>query len=179
MKPINKEDFTLVGQVLKPHGLKGELTISFVPQYDEWLEEADILFVEIDGGLVPFFISDEGLRFKTAESAIVQFDELDSQERARELNGCPIFLPANSIDLADSDLPLSYLNDFTVIDRTKGEIGKISQIDDYAGNIVITVLYQSKEVLIPLSDSIIDEIDEPQKILRLDVPEGLIDLYLE
>ena len=78
-----------------------------------------------------------------------------------------------------TDLPLSYLNDFTVIDRTKGEIGKISQIDDYAGNIVITVLYQSKEVLIPLSDSIIDEIDEPQKILRLDVPEGLIDLYLE
>jgi 16S rRNA processing protein RimM len=36
--------------------------------------------------------------------------------------------------------------------------------------------YQEKEVLIPIDDSIILEVDETNKMLLVDLPDGLLDL---
>ncbi len=179
MKVIDKREFTPIGTIQKPHGLKGEVVLLFEESFDESLEEAEILFIEIEGGLVPFFISEEGLRFRTSDSAIVQFDELDSQEKAKDLGGSKVYLHNEEIFEQEEEGTLSYLNGFIVFDKKSGKLGPVIQIDDFAGNIVITVEHGQTEVLIPLSDNIIENIDEHKKELFLDCPEGLIELYLE
>lgn len=179
MKTIQKENFTSLGTIQKPHGLRGELMLSIDPTFESAIEEAEVLFIEIDGGLVPFFISEDGVRFKNNESIIVQFDEITNQEKARELSGCQVYLPNDQISEMSPDQEISYLVNFTVIDTKWGELGKISTIDDYAGNLVATVPYKKTEVLIPLSDSIITEINEETTTLYIDCPDGLLDLYLE
>jgi 16S rRNA processing protein RimM len=44
---------------------------------------------------------------------------------------------------------------------------------------VAVVPYKFKEIMFPLNDDLIVEIDEENGTLKVDLPEGLIDLYLE
>ena len=41
------------------------------------------------------------------------------------------------------------------------------------------VSYKETEILFPLNEDFIVEIDDEEKILTLDLPEGLLDIYLE
>ena len=56
---------------------------------------------------------------------------------------------------------------------------EIIEIHEYPQQFVAVVPYQFKEIMFPLNDDPIIEIDEANGILKVDLPEGLIDLYLE
>lgn len=179
MLQIDKKDCTAIGYVQKPHGIKGEVIVVIDDEFVDSFDSAEYFFVELDGGLVPFFISEEGLRYRNNESVIVKFDFVDSQDKAKELAGCKIF--AFNRDLTEPEYPEIYssLIGMKVFDKKSGELGKISRIDDFSGNVVITVANPRAEILIPLSENIITKIDEKNKKLFLTCPEGLIDIYLE
>ena len=179
MLQIDKKDFTTIGYIQKPHGIKGEVIVVFEDEFTDTFDSAEHFFVELDGGLVPFFISEEGLRYRNNESVIIKFDFVDSQEKAKELAGCKLFV-SNS-DLLEPEYTEIYssLIGLNVIDKKSGDLGKISRIDDFSGNVVITVAHSQTEILIPLSENIITKIDEKNKKLFLTCPEGLIDIYLE
>jgi 16S rRNA processing protein RimM len=40
------------------------------------------------------------------------------------------------------------------------------------------VMYQEREILFPLSDDLIEEIDQDKSTLYVNLPEGLVELYL-
>jgi len=82
------------------------------------------------------------------------------------------------IEPEEDDSP-SILIGYEVTDQKHGLLGKIIHVDDYSGNMVITVIFRENEVLIPLSDDVILGMDEDKRQMRLDCPEGLIELYLE
>ena len=177
MLQIDKKDCTSIGYVQKPHGLKGEVILVFEDEFADTFDSAEYFFIEVDGGLVPFFIGEEGLRYRNNESIIVKFDFVDSQDKAKELAGCKLFV--FNRDLVEPELSENYLIGMKVIDHNRGDIGKINRIDDFSGNVVITVAHPHAEILIPLSEDIITKIDEKNKKLFLTCPEGLIDIYLE
>jgi len=41
------------------------------------------------------------------------------------------------------------------------------------------VSYQNKEIMFPLNEDMIVEIDEDEETILVDLPEGLLDIYLE
>ena len=53
--------------------------------------------------------------------------------------------------------------------------GEIEQVDDYSGNVVLTVKHGDEELLVPFHPEFVVEIDEEQKRLTLNLPEGLIE----
>ncbi|MNT82127.1 16S rRNA-processing protein RimM [compost metagenome] len=65
------------------------------------------------------------------------------------------------------------------VDEALGELGEILEVNEYPQQFVATVLYQETEILFPLNEDFIVEIDDEEKILTLDLPEGLLDVYLE
>jgi 16S rRNA processing protein RimM len=178
MDMIEKERCTEVGFIQKPHSLRGELIVIFNNQFEEIFESFENYFIEINGGLVPFFVSENGIKYRNNESLIIKFDYIDNQEKARELSGCKVFI--SNEDLMDNHSEdYNDLTGMTVVDLKSGELGVITALDDFSGNIVITVDHQGNEILIPLSDEIIRKIDEKKKLLYLECPEGLIDIYLD
>ena len=179
MNQIDKDECVEVGYIQKPHGIKGEVIFMFNRDFEETFEEIDFLFIEVDGGLVPFFIADDGFRFRNDESAICKFDDVNSQEKAKELVGCKVFVTNEEVIESDHLEVNSVLIGMKAIDLKFGEIGIISRVDDYSGNLVITVDYLRSEVLIPLSDEIITSVNEEKREIHLDCPNGLIDIYLE
>jgi len=172
MLQFDNKDCTAIGYIQKPHGINGEVIAVFEDEFEGRFESAaDFFFIEIDKGLVPFFIDNE--------SVIIKFDNINSVLKAKELIGCKLFVFNSELSRQNYQKTYSGIIGMSVIDQIKGDVGKISRIDDYSGNVVITVMHSHAEILIPLSDQIITKIDERNKKLYLKCPEGLIDIYLE
>ena len=68
---------------------------------------------------------------------------------------------------------------FTAIDENEGELGVITAVHEYPKQLIAALTYKNCEVLFPLNEEIIKGIDVVSEILTVDLPEGLLDIYLE
>ena len=168
---IRREEVYKIGRLGKTHGVRGE--ISFLLDDDVFdRTDADYLILDIDGILVPFFI--EEYRFKTDSNALMKFDGIDTQERARELTGCDVYFPRT---LADEDEAVSWaeLVGYDLIDSNSGKaIGEIAAIDDTTINILFEL---TDGKLIPASEELIQQIDTKRHQIEINLPEGISRFY--
>jgi 16S rRNA processing protein RimM len=176
METIPKADCLQIGYLQKPHGIKGEITLQFEAGYDSSLEEMPTIFLEIDGLLVPFFLREEGLRFRSSETALLHFDWVENEEQARKLCGSPVYIAKADFLADEEEMPLHMLVGFTLFDCQKGRIGEIIQVDDYAGNLLLTVVFNQQEVMVPFSEDFLTRFDEQARELEMQCPEGIFDL---
>lgn len=179
MIQLNNEDFFPAGTIIKPHGLRGEFILEIGEGLDEYLVDQECLMVGIDGGLVPFFITEEGINFRTSTTVSLSFEDIDNVEKVRPLCGCKVFLPNSASRDEAAEDSFDALIGYVVFDEEKGRLGRITRSDNFSGNVVLTVEYHSREILIPFSENLITGINNDKKEIRLACPEGLIDLYLE
>lgn len=175
METIPKQDCQKIGFFRKTHGVFGELVLEFEAQYDYSVEETDHFFVELEGLLVPFFVADEGIRFKAANSAIITFNGVQTEKYAKRLVGASVYLFNDEIIQEEEDFSISQFTGYLLTDSQRGEIGKIERVDDYSGNLVFTVSYKGSELLVPFNEDFLVKIDETKKVLELKIPEGLIE----
>ena len=171
---IRQEEVYKIGKIGKPHGVKGELTLFFDDDVFDRVD-ADYLVLCIDGILVPFFM--EEWRFKSGETALVKFCDIDSKEAASELTGCEVFFPKHLSDRGEDELTWDEITGFAVKDNSKGIIGTLVAVDETTVNVLLEVKTpDGKIVLIPANEDIIRDIDPKTETLEVCLPEGLIDL---
>lgn len=176
METIPKSNCVKVGYIQKPHGIHGELVIRFQEEYYETLEECPTLFFEIDNLLVPYFISEEGLRFKSGESVIANLEWIDSEKRAKSLCGLSVYVAKEDIIVLEDELIPHELIGYQLFGESFGLIGEIVDVHDYSGNLLLSVDYQGKEVLIPLNEDLVVRIDQDEREIELRIPDGLLTL---
>jgi 16S rRNA processing protein RimM len=171
------EDCFYIGYITKTKGLKGEVQVYF--EYDEPANlPLDSVFAEINGKLVPFFIST--YKLQNNQTGNFYFDDIDTIEKAQTLIRKKLYLLNSLKPVRDDDeFLITDLKGFMVHDQTVGELGDIIEIHEYPQQFVAVVSYKFKEIMFPLNDDLIVEIDEANGILKVDLPEGLVDLYLE
>lgn len=179
METIPKSNCVKVGYVHKPHGINGEVVIRFQEEYYETLEEYPTILMEIDNLLVPFFIAEDGLRFKSSESVITQLDWIDSDKKAKELCGYSVYVDRMDVIELEDEMSPHALVGFLLVGEDTGPVGPITEVHDYAGNLLLTVDYQGKEVLVPLNEELIVNIDEEKQEIELRIAEGLLNLEEE
>jgi len=175
METIPKADCEKVGFFRKTHGVFGELVLEFEPQFEISIEKTDRFFVELEGLLVPFFVAEDGFRFKTENSAILTLSDVDTEKYAKRLVGNSVHLFKNEIVVVPEELFDSELVNYLLVDEKLGEIGIIDQVDNYSGNIVITVNFKGRELLVPFNEDFLISLDKQNKIVTLSFPEGLLD----
>ncbi|MDX9882764.1 MAG: ribosome maturation factor RimM [Prolixibacteraceae bacterium] len=174
METIPKNTCTKIGSIQKPHGIKGELSVRFQEQFYETLEKADTLFIEADGLLVPFFITGDGIRFRTGDSAIITLEWVNTEEEARKLTGFSVYVKNDDIKGDDNFFDFRILEGFLLIDQRKSPVGKIGPIHDFSGNVVLEVNYHGKKIMVPFNEDFLIGIDQDRRILALDLPDGLL-----
>ncbi len=171
---ISFEEVFPIGQIFKPHGINGEMSFSFTSN-TLLLDELEFFVLDIEGILVPFFISE--YRLKTEETGLLQLDGIDSEESARELSGKKIYILKFYLNKVESDeIELDYFVGFQLKDQQAGIIGTISEIDDSTENALFVIGKGEDELLIPIGEDYILSIDHDKRILVVDLPEGLLDL---
>ncbi len=168
---IKQEEVYKIGRLGKAHGVKGEVSFQFDDDIFDRVD-ADYLVLDIDGILVPFFM--EEYRFRSDTVCLVKFCDIDTQQRAQELTGCDVYFPRTLAEEADEMPSLSMLVGFEIVNNANGEtVGHIAAIDDSTANI----LFEMEDgMLIPANDELITDIDSEQRLIRMNIPEGLLDI---
>ena len=168
---IRKEEVFPIGRIGKTHGVRGELSFFFDDDIFDRVD-ADFLVLDVDGILVPFFL--EEYRFKSDTTAIVKFEDIDTQERAHELTGCDVYFPRTLANNEDSEISLSLLVGFDVVEEIGHRtIGRIAAIDDTTQNLLFEL---EDGRLIPANDDLITDIDQQARTITMQLPEGLLEL---
>lgn len=177
---ISREDCIEIGKVIKTHHLQGQVVILSEDNLLENYAEEPV-FILLDGAPVPFFIAEEGLSPRNHNSYIVKFDFVDSLHRAERLVGCEVLaekkILSENLPQEEKEYNIFDLNGFTLIDENSGESGKITDVADYSGNVVLSVVIFGKEILLPLAEKYIRGIDFEQQEILADIPQDIVDLY--
>ncbi len=175
----NMEAYQSIGFTKKTYGVKGELKLNIEDRYLEDFAQADVLFLDIAGRKIPYFL--EYINFENPFT--LKFEDFDSKESAIELTGKEIFMRTTDL-LAEEERVFEvvgnlvfeqYIN-FEIVDKTLGEIGIIEEIIEYPQQEMAALRFQEKEVLIPMNEQLITKIDTENKVIEMDLPEGLLSL---
>ena len=174
---MNKDDCFELGYIIKKHGLQGEVSILLDTDYPENYINMESVFVEIQQKLVPFFIESISIN---GDKAIVKFEEIDSVEQSEDMKGFKLFLPLSQLPpLSGKDFYFHEVLGFSVEEKNAGPIGIIKDVFDASAQHLFAIDYNGREILIPVTDEIIVEIDRENKSMLVSLPEGLLDIYLE
>ena len=168
---IKQEEVYRIGRLGKAHGIKGEVSLQFDDDVFDRVD-AEYLVLDVEGILVPFFM--EEYRFRSDTVALVKFCDVDTQQRASELTGCDVYFPRVLADEDEEHVSYAMLVGFDIVDvRTGNKVGTIAAIDDATVNLLFEL---EDGRLIPASDDLISNIDMKQGEIRMNIPEGLLEL---
>ena len=171
---INAEDVYRIGIINKPHGVHGELLFTFDDDIFDRVE-ADYIICMMDGILVPFFF--ESYRFRSDTTALIKLEGIDTEQQARRMTNVEVFFPKDHAEeLEDNELTWNYFVGFLINDVNKGDIGKVTDVDDSTINTLFVVDYKGTEILIPAQEDFIVDLDREKRVITMQIPEGLLDL---
>ncbi|MCL1937075.1 MAG: ribosome maturation factor RimM [Candidatus Azobacteroides sp.] len=171
---ILRGDLIKIGRFGRPHGIKGEISFYFTnDSFDN--EACPFLICELDGIFVPFKI--EKSRFISDSTALILLKGKSSDAQVRLLAQKEVYFPKQYIEEnpAEDGHSWEYFTGFTLIDERKGEIGSIAEVDTSTLNALFVIKKDHDELLIPATDDIIAHIDEKQKKIYVELPEGLLE----
>ena len=174
---MTKDTCFYVGKIVKTHGLKGEVTLRIDNEQFDEIEELNYFLLDINDKLIPYFV--ENITFHSNKSFVL-FQDLKTLEAANQLVGISVYLPLDLLpEKNGNDFYSHEVVDFLVIDEEKGELGKVQEIIEYPTQSLIQIVINGKEVLIPIHDDIIQDVNREEKKIYIKAPNGLIDMYLE
>jgi 16S rRNA processing protein RimM len=170
------EAYYYLGRIIRPHGFDGKVNVFIDTDDPDYYRELDHVFLDLNNTPVPYFI--ESIILK-GQKATIKFQEVDDQEAAALLIQKAMYLPLDSLPpLSGNKFYYHEIEGFTAIDKTFGEIGVIQGVLEYPNQAVLQVKAGEKEVLIPVSHDIILKVDRSSRVIEVQSPEGLLDIYL-
>ncbi|HMI00969.1 MAG TPA: ribosome maturation factor RimM [Pedobacter sp.] len=170
------EEAFYIGYITKTKGLKGEIQLFFEYDAPELLD-LDVIFADHNGKMVPFFVS--SYKLHSNNTGNLYLEDIDHIDKAQALLKKKIYLPLSKMpDRSDEDFHYNDLKGYMVIDETHGKLGEIIEVNEYPQQFVATISHKDTEILFPLNEDMIIEIDEDERTLTVDLPEGLLDIYI-
>lgn len=172
---MNQSDLFPIGHLGKPHGYSGWIDFLFTDDIFD-TADADYLFLEVDGLPVPFFI--EEYRFRNDDTAIMKFENVETEDDARSLTGCTVLFERSKAGFSGDDISLNRLQGLHIVSAADGkEVGVLEGIDDSTANILFTVkTSDGRELLLPAPPELLKDIDIDNGTITMEIPDGLMDL---
>lgn len=171
---MKQEELYKAGFIMRPHGLKGEVTISLDADAPADWDSLESVFIEVKGKLIPYFLENISVR---GDKAFVKFEDVSTPEAAAALKGSSLFLPKTSRPkLAREDFYHDEIIDFEVIDQEIGLLGTVLTIETAGPNRFIVLSHKTKEVMIPINGPFIKSINRTKKTVSVLLPDGFLDI---
>lgn len=136
------------------------------------------VFVEINKSLVPFFI--EYMQVRNRNQAIVKFEGIDTEADASKMINFQLYLPADVLpELKGNKFYYHEITGYNVVDTNHGPIGVVDEVLDYPNNALIQLKFNDREILIPIRDEVVINVDRETRTITVTAPAGLIDIYMQ
>lgn len=174
---MRKEDCFYLGKIAKKFSFKGEVLIYLDTDEPELYEDMESIFVEFNKNLVPFFIENSSLHKN--DFLRVKFEDVDSEADADEIINCEVYLPISMLPkLEGNKFYYHEVIGFEIEDQRLGVFGKIVSINDTSAQPLFEVINGNVEILVPMIDQFLVKIDRDHKKVIMNLPEGLVEMYL-
>ncbi len=171
---INKDECQQIGYITKTHNVDGEVSLTYTTETIFDIFDKGQIFIEFDGYLVPFFI--EYYKQKNKKNLIVKFIDTDSLTNAKQLVNKNVFtnIVINTENRTET-LDNSFIG-FTIKDITSKNTGTVIDFIDFSGNKNFVIACNNNEFIIPANKDFINNVDYNNKIIVMNLPEGLFEL---
>jgi 16S rRNA processing protein RimM len=177
---VEYPDYFLFGKVIRAHGIKGELRIYLdvddITYYQD-LALNQLWFPEKGNILRPMEL--EAIQFiPNVNEAIIQLKNIHSRTDAERWCGKSFYLPDDLLpELDDDDFYYHDIIGFHVKDHLLGELGTLDNFMEMPAQDLLVVSYQDRELLIPVVDAFIAEVNFDTRTVHTSLPEGYLDLF--
>jgi 16S rRNA processing protein RimM len=172
----NDEEFVALARLMRAHGNRGELIAELESDDNRIFER----FSEV-------YLWDGSLRRQRARverswphkgRLVVKFEGVDSIEQAQALAGLVVQIPAALRPPApEGRFYVTDLIGCRVLEKSSGRfLGEVQGLLETGGVPLLEVKSGEREILIPLARSICLEVNPSQRLIRVDLPEGLDEL---
>lgn len=166
-----------IGYLSKLHGYKGSIKAELNSLLIEAGTFPEFVWINQQGKPVPYKVTKFAEQDK--DTFVLKLEDINTEPEAHALKGETIYCEESSYDdFFEEEESLNYLIDYTLNDPKLGNLGSVIEIleNTYQPNLVIN--YKNTEVLIPFAEELIVEIDDKKKVITLNVPDGLLEIYM-
>lgn len=169
-------EYYKIGKLVAVHGLQGELVLKHELGKKTSLKGLQALFIEDKkNSFLPWFIT--FTKIKNEEEIYIKLEGADTREAAMKLTPKECWLPEPDFKkFAAKSAPVSLLG-YTIINDGES-LGEILEVIEQPHQVLCRLEIQSKEVLIPIHEGSLEKIDHRKKQVLVQLPEGLLDVYL-
>ena len=173
---MRKEDCYFLGKITRRHGLAGNVILKMDTDQPEFYKNLESIFVEINGLLVPFFI--DKLGYSKRDTLNISFKN-STEALIDQSIGRNVFLPMETLPpLSGTKFYYHEVVGFEILDENGRSCGIIKEINDQITQHYFILNLNGKEVIIPVIKDWILEVSREEKTIKMQVPEGLLDVYL-
>lgn len=173
--PVKDRDLILLGKIRKAHGYEGAVMMSPEDTFTEELPQMEWVFIEIDEKPVPFLVS--SLTENASGNIVLKFEGYDSPEVMTEFIGCRVFIEQGSADNENELSPFMILEGYKIFDSDKKLLGVVTMVMSLPMQYMLVLENEEKEeILIPLNEDWVLEINREQESIYMDLPDGIIQI---
>lgn len=170
-----------LGYLIKTHGLRGQLVAHFDVDDISAYTKLKTVYLTLAGAptkLVEHQI--EKVQSQSGNKVLIKLRGIDHIEDAESLRGSQLHLPLAALpELEEEQFYFHDVIGFTVIDEHLGTLGTVENFYELPQQDMLAMRYQGQEVLIPVVDELISHADHAKKEIHVNLPDGLLDVYLK
>ena len=169
------DDMVLVGRIARPHGVRGEVIINPDTDFvEDRFASGATLWTRSEYGDEPLTITSARVQNGRPVVGLAGFSKIEDVER---LAGLELRVPEEALRaLGDNVYYQHQLAGCAVETTTGAAVGTVTRVDGGPGSSVLAVAGPRGEILIPFTLAICVEIDVAGRRIRVDPPEGLLEL---
>lgn len=170
-------EYFKIGKLVSAFGLKGELILKHNLGKKTALKGLQAIFIEErKSSFIPYFI--ETAKIKSDEDIYIKLQDVNTREAAVKLAQKEVWLTETDFKkFSSKSSPINLLG-FDIVEDKK-VLGKIQEIIEQPHQLLCRIEINEKEVLIPLHEDTIRKIDKKLKQVIVELPEGLLEVYLQ
>lgn len=168
------ETYILIGKILEPHGLKGEVRIFSFAGQPENIQHYKKLVLVTPGGKLSSPYSTEKFRIK-GKSAIVRLESVNDRNGAEAITGMGVLILKEDLPQPENnEFYLYQMEGLAVITDQGRRLGTVTGIFSNGAQDLLVVQDNDQEYLIPILDSIILHQDTEKIVIA--PPPGLLEI---
>ena len=175
---MTQDNCFLLGKITKPYSFKGEVVLWMDVDDSAPYEGVDTLWLPQQSALVPYAV--ESLR-RNKDRFVVRLSDVNTEAAAKQLSGKNVWLPLTEMaPMEDGKFYFHEVQGWTAIDRSTGDaVATIVHVVDQGAYPMLEVEFDNgNQGFIPLPDHVQVDVKREEQKLVLDLPEGLLDVYL-
>jgi 16S rRNA processing protein RimM len=168
------EELVAIARLVRTRGIRGELVADILTDFPDRFEDLETVIAVLPNA-ERRELKIENFWFQK-DRIILKFENFDSIEQSETLINAEICVSESEAVELEEDEFYDWQLAGCAVETIEGErIGTVREVMRTSGTENLVVENEKKDYLIPFAESICVEVDIEKKLIRVDLPEGLLD----